>query len=173
MILTDEKALRVKCEDVKPEEVDDIREALEKELKASENRGVPGIGLAAPQIGIPKRMAIIRFDDFSIDLVNATIGKGYDELIFDNEGCLSFPGKLSKTRRYNEVHILDNDVEPHRFVATGILAVACQHEINHLDGILLPDVEIKSDKNVISKNKTRPNDPCICGSGKKYKKCCA
>ena len=168
MIITDERALRVSCEDVKLDEVDGLRIALEKELKASADRGNPGIGLAAPQIGIAKKMAIIRTDSYSIDLVNAKIEKYFDLMEFYGEGCLSFPGKLVKTKRYNEVHIV-NDVEPRKFIATGLLAIVCQHEYDHYRGVLLPDVEIKEN---FLKKKIRPNDPCICGSGKKYKKCC-
>lgn len=169
MIITDEKALRVKCEDVKPEEVDELRIALENELKASAERGSPGIGLAAPQIGIAKKMAIVRFEDKAIDLVNAKIEKSFDLVEFDGEGCLSFPGKIVKTKRYQEVHVV-NDVEPRRFIATNVLAVVLQHELDHTIGVLLPDVEIK--KETFIKKKIRPNDLCPCSSGKKYKKCC-
>ena len=169
MIVTDEEALRVKCEDVLPEEVDELRDKLEKALKQSALDGAPGIGLAAPQIGIAKRMAIVRLGDYKIDLVNASIGEGYDLDYFDNEGCLSFPGRTEKTKRFKEVHILDNMVEPKRFVATGLLAVVCQHELDHTRGVLLPDVAIEQ---TVVKKKVRPNDPCSCGSGKKFKKCC-
>jgi len=170
MILTDEQALRIKCTDVLPEEVAELREKLEKELKASGERGMPGIGLAAPQIGIPKRMAIVRLNNYKVDLVNATIAKQYDLQLFDGEGCLSFPGRLEKTKRYNEIHILDNMVEPKQFIATGLLAVVCQHELDHTRGVLLPDVAIKQIEK--PQGKQRPNDLCMCGSGKKYKKCC-
>ena len=166
MIITDESALRVKCEDVSSDEVDQLRIQLEKELKLSGDRGSPGIGLAAPQIGIAKRMAIIRLNNIEINLINATIVDKYDEMIFEGEGCLSFPGKIVKSKRFNEIRVI-NGCEPSNFVATGMLAVVIQHELNHLEGILLPDVEIKE-----IKKKVRPNDLCPCGSGKKYKKCC-
>lgn len=166
MIITDESVLRVKCVDVLPDEVDSLRIQLEKELKLSGDRGSPGIGLAAPQIGIAKRMAIVRLGNASINLVNAVITEKYDEMIFEGEGCLSFPGKVLKTRRFNEIHVI-NGCDPQRFIATGLLAVVTQHELNHLEGILLSDVEIKE-----IKKKVRPNDLCPCGSGKKYKKCC-
>lgn len=170
MILTDEQALRIKCSDVLPEEVDNIRERLEKELQASADRGHHGIGLAAPQIGIPKKMAIIRLNNYKIDLVNAIIDKKFDLQLFEGEGCLSFPGRIETTRRYNEVHISNNLVEPKTFIATELLAVVVQHELDHLSGILLPDVAIKKEQK--DKKKQKPNDPCLCGSGKKYKKCC-
>jgi peptide deformylase len=171
MILTDEKALRVECTDVLPEEVDDIRKKLEYELEESGKRGSPGIGLAAPQIGIPKRMAIIRLDKYKIDLVNATIHKSYDLSLFEGEGCLSFPGRTETTKRYNEIHIIDNMVAPEKFIAKGLLAVVIQHELDHTQGILLPDFAIKKVKKS-QKSKIRPNDKCPCLSGKKAKRCC-
>jgi len=170
MIITDEDALRVECVDVLPEEINSLREALEKELKRSADLGSPGLGLAAPQIGIAKRMASVRYDKFNIDLVNCKISKGFDKTLFEGEGCLSFPGVFVKTYRYQEVHVVENAVEPSSFIVRGMLAVVCQHEINHYNQILLPDVAIVEKVN--KKHKLRPNDPCSCGSGKKYKKCC-
>ena len=92
MIITDEALLRTPCEPVLPEEVGDIRQKLEAELKLSGDRGRPGIGLAGSQIGIFKKFAIIRVTgtngkQYNIDLVNALIAKGYDEVIFRKEGC--------------------------------------------------------------------------------------
>jgi len=169
MIITDEKALRVECLDVLPEEIGSLREALEKELNHSAELGNPGLGLAAPQIGIAKNMAIVRHQDFKIDLVNCKIARAFDKTLFKGEGCLSFPGKIVNTYRYQEVHVLENIVKPNAFIVRGVLAVVCQHELNHLESILLTDVAIK---NINKKHKLRPNDPCLCGSGKKYKKCC-
>jgi uncharacterized protein YecA (UPF0149 family) len=55
-------------------------------------------------------------------------------------------------------------------VCTGLLAVVTQHELDHLVGKLLTDSALPQIKN--SKKKTRPNDICPCGSGRKYKRCC-
>lgn len=168
MIITDEKLLRVKCEDVTLDEVDDLIIKLDEELKLSADNGLPGIGLAAPQIGIAKKAAIVRINNqFSVNLVNCRIANGYNKLLFDGEGCLSFPGKYEQTMRYQEIHVVDNLVWPHNFVARGLFAVVCQHEIGHYNNELLPDVALKK----ITRNKPRPNDECLCGSGKKYKKC--
>lgn len=151
MIITDEKLLRVKCEDVLPEEVGELREALEKELKLSEAMGRPGIGLAAPQIGIHKNMAIVRVPNpsgnfFSVNLVNCKIASGFDKSLFDGEGCLSFPGRTERTMRFGEIHVVDNLVEPYSFIATGLLSVCIQHELDHTRGILLPDVALPKPK---------------------------
>jgi peptide deformylase len=145
MIITDEEALRLECTDVLPEEVDALREKLEWELERSAELGRTGIGLAAPQIGIAKNMAIVRLPtgdgvNLNVDLVNCRIAEAYDQGNFVGEGCLSFPGLLVKTRRYNEIKVVDNAVEPKEFEATGLFAVCIQHELDHLKGILLPDL---------------------------------
>ena len=131
-IVTDQNFLKIPCEKANLEEVSNIIFQLEKSLKESETEG---IGLAANQIGIKKRVAIIRIDKIKIDLVNADIVKSYDKILIDGEGCLSFPGRTEKTFRYNEIQV-KNDVYPYKFVAVGLLAVAIQHELDHLNGIL-------------------------------------
>lgn len=176
MIITNnEEALRVFCEEVKPEEVGPLIATLEAELDHANRLGKGGIGLAAPQIGIAKNIAIVRLDKasgLSVDLVNAKLEKGYDPAPFMQEGCLSFPGRLEDTIRYQEVYITNNLVYPHSFVATGLMAIVCQHEIDHLTSTLFMDRKMPKQETIIKKKKVGPNDPCICGSGKKYKKCC-
>ena len=140
-----------------------------------ENYGNPGIGLAAPQIGIYKKAAIIRIKDIKINLINAKIEKGYDLGIFDGEGCLSFPNKNITTQRYKEVYITNNLVEPYSFVAQGLTAVCIQHEIDHYNGLTMFAYELQKPKS----KKLKPNDLCNCGKIDKitkkllkYKKCC-
>lgn len=172
MIITnDEDALRVECTDVLPDEIGPLRDQLELELRLSAERGYPGIGLAAPQIGIPKNMAIVRIGNGAdVDLVNCRIVKGFDKAMFEREGCLSFPGRFERTMRYQEIYVSDNAIGPESFVCTGLMAVCTQHELNHLTGKLLPDVALPSQK--VLRKKSRPNDKCPCQSGRKYKKCC-
>lgn len=168
MIITDEKLLRIKCDNASLEEVGGIIELLERELILSEKAGRPGIGLAAPQIGIYKNVAIIRIDEKTkLDLVNCKIANKYDQFIFRGEGCLSYPDRLEDTIRYNEVHIIDNLIYPYGLELTGLVSVVAQHELDHLDNRLLPDFALAKPKNKIG-----PNDKCGCGSGKKFKKCC-
>lgn len=171
MIITNnEEALRVKCEDVLPEEINQLIETLESELNYSNKLGSGGIGLAAPQIGIAKNIAIIRLNNYNINLVNCKLEKGYDPILFRQEGCLSFPGKVEDTTRFQEVHIVNNLVYPNTFIATGLLAVVCQHELDHLNSTLFMDRKVQK---ILSLNKKiRPNDMCSCGLNRKYKKCC-
>ena len=166
IIINNEEALRVNCDDVLQEEVADLINQLEKELNYSNAMGRHGIGLAAPQIGIAKNIAIVRLQDFKFNLINAKIEKGFDSKVFANEGCLSFPGRIENTNRYQEVFVTSNLQEPFSFVATGLLAVVCQHELDHLNQKLF------FDNKVLVKTKIGPNDKCLCNSGKKFKKCC-
>jgi len=173
MIITNnEAALRVFCEPVTMDEVGSLVETLEKELDYANRLGKNGIGLAAPQIGIAKDIAIVRLPKMSFNLINAKLVKGYDPALFTDEGCLSFPGRTENTTRFQEVYITNNLVEPHSFVASGFVAVVCQHELDHLNSKLFMDHSVPKLMPVVRKAKVGPNEPCICGSGKKYKKCC-
>jgi len=173
MIITNnEELLRVKCEDVLSEEIGTLIETLEKELDYANRLGKGGIGLAAPQIGIAKKIAIVRLNNAKFDLVNAKIQQGFDPTLFQEEGCLSFPGRVENTIRFQEVYIIDNLISPHRFVATGLLAVVCQHELDHVNSTLFMDRMVPKPVTVVKTAKAGPNDPCPCLSGKKYKKCC-
>lgn len=173
MIITnDENALRVKCEEVTLAEVGELISILESELNYANRLGKGGIGLAAPQIGIPKNIAIVRLGKANIDLVNCKLEKGYDPATFKEEGCLSFPGRVENTTRFQEVYIKNNLKYPHTFTATGLVAVVCQHELDHLNSILFIDHKVNKVSEFNSKIKLKPNDICICGSSRKYKKCC-
>jgi peptide deformylase len=144
MIITEESKLRVKCEPVLSGEVHGLRTKLEEALEWSAKRGFPGVGLACPQIGIPKSMAIVRIDNsIIIDLVNADVTKGYYPYQFDGEGCLSFPNRYESTTRFKEIVVEGNLVWPYRFIATDFVAVVIQHECDHTKGILLSDRAIK------------------------------
>ncbi len=130
------------------EEAKEIIKQLEQELNES-----GGVGLAAPQIGIHKQVVIIRSED-KIDLVNPVIIDKQNGFVFKDEGCLSFPGKRANTFRYKEIFVKD-DLHPEGFVAVGMTAVVIEHELNHLEGKLLPDNDI---------GKVGRNDPCPCGA---------
>lgn len=158
MIVSDIGILRNKCKDVSIIESKNIIEKLELELK---NSDVPGIGLAANQIGIDKRICIIRINDVKLDLVNPEIIEQYDLMEFENEGCLSFRNEYILTKRFNEIFIRD-DLHSAGIVLTGLEAVVAQHEVGHLYGKVMYDYEI---------TRPRVSDKCWCGSERKYKKC--
>lgn len=173
MIITNnEELLRVRCEDVLPDEVGALIETLEKELEHANRLGRGGIGLAAPQIGIAKKIAIVRIESIKFDLVNCKISQGFDPAVFQEEGCLSFPGRVENTIRFQEVYITDNLIAPYSFTATGLLAVVCQHELDHVNSTLFMDRMAPKPVVASKKLKIGPNDACPCSSGKKYKKCC-
>lgn len=167
IIKNDEKLLRLKCEDVLINEVGPLIEQLEKELNYSAMIGDPGIGLAAPQIGIAKNIAIVRFEEFNINLINCKIENHYDPIKFKGEGCLSFPDLIADTMRYQELYVVDNLIYPHRFIVAGLPAIVVAHELDHLKGVLLPDIAIKEQPKV----KLGANEPCYCGSKVKFKRC--
>ncbi|WP_353683942.1 peptide deformylase [Thermodesulfovibrio sp. 3907-1M] len=104
-----------------------------------------GIGLAAPQVGVSKRVIIVdtspRQENQSlIVLINPEIINSEGEVLSE-EGCLSLPGFITRLKRNERVFVkgLDRKGKPIEIEATGLLARALQHEIDHLDGILLID----------------------------------
>ena len=101
-----------------------------------------GVGLAAPQVGILKRLVVIdTYEGQPLVLINPKIVEKDGEQIGD-EGCLSLPGKVAVVRRPNHVvcEALDRDMNPIRVEGEGLLARAICHELDHLDGVLYPDV---------------------------------
>ncbi len=104
-----------------------------------------GVGLAAVQVGILKRIIVIDLYDEKpiLKLINPVIVKEKGEQEVE-EGCLSFPNKYVKVKRPNEVTVeaLDENGKKVKVTGTGLLAQALSHEINHLNGIVLTDVMI-------------------------------
>lgn len=147
MIITDPIFLRQECEPVQLNEIADLHNLLELELKRSAQNGFPGIGLSAIQVGVLKKFAILRVPTThglsNIDLVNATVDRGFDPATFLDEGCLSFPDKKIKTVRFQEIVVTNNLIPPYTFTATGLLAVCCQHEIDHYNQKLMFDRQAK------------------------------
>jgi peptide deformylase len=103
----------------------------------------PGIGLAATQVNVAKRLLVIDISekrDQPLVLINPDViaREGVEET---EEGCLSVPGVFDKVTRAETVRVraLDRDGKPLEFEANGLLAVCIQHEIDHLDGKLFVD----------------------------------
>jgi len=105
-----------------------------------------GIGLAAPQVGSDLRICLARVDNTLYALINPEI-KSYSRAkeIFE-EGCLSFPGKFFPVERPVRIKIRARDMNGKRIKlkADGLLARVLQHEIDHLDGVLVIDRAMKS-----------------------------
>ncbi|AZR72966.1 peptide deformylase [Anoxybacter fermentans] len=100
----------------------------------------PGIGLAAPQIGISKRIIVIDLDDNPIALINPVIVEKQGSQVGE-EGCLSIPGERALVERYQFVKVRGLDINGREIEieSEDLLARALQHEIDHLDGILFID----------------------------------
>jgi peptide deformylase len=100
----------------------------------------PGVGLAAPQIGVGLRVFTYYVDDVAGHLINPSLRLS-DEQETDDEGCLSFPGLAYPTERAHGVvaHGFDMHGEPVTLEGTGQLARCVQHETDHLDGVLFID----------------------------------
>jgi len=109
-----------------------------------------GVGLAAPQIGILKRVVVIDVNDEKglIELINPEIIHAEGEQC-ETEGCLSIPGLYGEVKRPEKVIVkaLNRKGEEITIEGTKLLAIALCHEIDHLDGILFTDKAIKLEKN--------------------------
>ncbi len=99
-----------------------------------------GVGLAAIQIGVPKRVIVVDVGEGLVALVNPTICKKEGEVQME-EGCLCLPGVLVDVKRSEHVTVKGLDAKGEEVIieAEGLLARALQHEIEHLDGILIID----------------------------------
>ena len=142
IILNNEAILRIKCEDVLINEIGSLIDILCSELNYANKLGKSGVGLAASQIGIAKNIAIIRYSNIKLNLINCKIKKGFDSDIYRQEGCLSFPGRIEDTYRFQEIYIVNNLIYPNNFIVTGFLSVICQHEIDHMNGFLFFDRKV-------------------------------
>ncbi|MCK7514622.1 MAG: peptide deformylase [Desulfobacterales bacterium] len=105
----------------------------------------PGVGLAAPQVGVHKRVIVIDVsgkDDAPrlITAINPVIIH-FEGSTYEDEGCLSVPDYLANVSRHERVTVKGLSLEGHERIwqAEGLLAVAFQHEIDHLEGILFVD----------------------------------
>jgi peptide deformylase len=147
--------LRRKSREVK-EINGDVRKIIDNMAKLiCKNKG---LGLAAPQVGILKRVIVADVGDGLVSLVNPKIlwRQGKDTM---SEGCLSIPGISLEIKRSKEVIVegLTKEGEKVQLGAVGLLARVLQHEIDHLDGILiidrLPKKKIKPIKKELDKIK--------------------
>jgi len=127
-----------------------------------------GIGLAAIQIGVPKRIIVMDLSKeenkkLPMYFVNPLIIKKNEQIIIYEEGCLSVPNQFAEIQRPSkcEVEYLDYNGNKQNLQAEGLLATCIQHEIDHLEGILFIDYLSKLKKEMIikklSKQKIKPD----------------
>ncbi len=143
VIIAPDPRLKVKSKSI--DSVDSsIRKLMNDMFDSMHDRN--GIGLAAPQVGIHKRVIVM--DVGLKDGLTSPIKLGNPEIIwhsleknFNEEGCLSLPAYYADVNRSERVTVkyLDYDNKPQKINAEGLLAVCIQHEIDHLDGVLFVD----------------------------------
>lgn len=102
-------------------------------------RQANGVGLAAPQIGISERICVVEIDGETSRYINPEITSRSQKKILFEEGCLSLPGAFFPIERHEEITLKywNEKGLPKRLRADGLLAIVLQHEIDHLDGILI------------------------------------
>ena len=149
MYIFGQPVLRKVAEPINPETYPNLQELITnmfETLKRSE-----GVGLAAPQVGLPIRMFIIDLDVMSDDepqykgylhtFINPEILEESEEETSMEEGCLSIPGIHESVKRPEEVHVkyIDENLQPQEKWLSGFEARVFQHEFDHLDGKMFVD----------------------------------
>ena len=135
------------------EVIDDrVRELVEDMFETMHK--ADGLGLAAVQVGILKRIVVIDLYDgvSKFVLINPKIIEVKGEKVSFDEGCLSFPNQFAKVERYNEVTVeaLDINGDKIKIEAKEVLAQCIQHECDHLEGIVFKDKMIPGTLEVIT-----------------------
>src|SRR5512140_2180960 len=118
-------------------------------------RDAPGVGLAAPQVGISERLIVIEYAEPPEDeedeekevkpklyvMANPEIVKASEETALGVEGCLSIPGLVGEVERFSTIQVkgLNRRGQPMKVKAEGWLARIFQHEIDHINGVVFPD----------------------------------
>lgn len=146
--------LRTRCEII-PEINDEFRDVVDQmsDLMLEKN----GIGLAAPQVGLPWRMFIIRTSETDIiPVVNPKIISHSNSVSTDKEGCLSFPNLVLSIKRPEEVRVSYTayDGEEVTVDLSGINARCLLHELDHINGVVFTDLVPKT-KLLMAKSKRK------------------
>lgn len=144
IILAPDPVLRRKSDPVAPDEIKKLKSTAKQMAKLMYKS--MGCGLAAPQVGISKRLVVIDISPVDEEgnheeqdptfFINPTVKRVWGEKRLEDEGCLSIPGIQVPIERYNniEVEALDLDGKPFTVEAEGFYARAIQHELDHLEG---------------------------------------
>lgn len=139
------RIIRLSMDEILRKKSREVKEVNEKILTILDDMAetmyeANGVGLAAPQIGILKRIVVIDIGEGLIELINPVIVESDGEQTGD-EGCLSVPGKTGTVTRPNYVKVKAIDRNGDEIIVEGqeLMARALCHEIDHLDGILYID----------------------------------
>ncbi len=140
--------LRKVAEDI-PTDYPNLKELIDNMFETMDR--ADGVGLAAPQVGLPIRVVVVNLDVLSEDFpeykgfrkayINAHILEVAGEEVSMDEGCLSLPGIHEAVKRGNRIRVqyLDENLEAHDEVVEGYLARVMQHEFDHLEGKMFID----------------------------------
>lgn len=156
-------------------EISDYNKQIAKELFVFASSIDIAVGMAAPQVGINKRICVVNYEQYKIAAINPHItGVEGPEMIESSETCLSWPGRTISASRYPKIRVKYYDVFKEKEceeIFESFTSIIWQHELDHLDGVQ-ENVVARDYRTVKDVQKIGRNDPCPCGSGKKYKKCC-
>jgi len=143
ILVVPDPMLKARARPVSREDFEQVRSIVPR-MFATMYRA-PGIGLAAPQVGVGLRFVIVDLQPDEkrapIVLVNPEVVARSEELVTREEGCLSLPGQYADVTRPARVVVRYTDLEgaKQQINAEGLLSACLQHEIDHLDGILFVD----------------------------------
>ncbi|MEI7891333.1 MAG: peptide deformylase [bacterium] len=131
--------LRVKAIKIKDPLAKEVQELISSMFETMYS--AKGVGLAATQVGSNLRLCVIETDGQEYVLINPQITSKSKTKIISEEGCLSFPGKFFPISRHKEVQVryLDENGKPSKIKGRDLLSRALQHELDHLDGVLIID----------------------------------
>jgi peptide deformylase len=141
--------LRKKCEKV--ETVDDEIKKIARDM-AETMYAENGIGLAAPQVGISKRIFVVDVDEELLTVINPEISVSGEKEKME-EGCLCLPKVTVEIERLSRVHMEGIDIQGNKVTidAEELLARAFQHEVDHLNGMLIIDHLSKVKRDIVVK----------------------
>jgi len=149
IVTVGDPVLRERAAEVSPEELPSLQELIDDLIET--RRAAGGAGLAAPQVGVSKRIAVVEVDAATrysykplvplTVIVNPVVEHASSEMLLINEGCLSLPDLRGDVPRHLRLTVrhLDRRGQPQVATLEGLTAGTFQHEIDHLDGMLLVD----------------------------------
>jgi peptide deformylase len=160
--------LKNKSEDVESAAEADVLVCLLENIIDDYQQNV--YSLSAPEANVLKRVAIIRTEKFSINLINPKIIAKEKPVLSLSESCVSFSGVYHNCLRYDKISI-ENGFKKEIVELSGHIAMLAQHAIDHLNGMTYHERAIKMAL-VRNEGQILNNDFCVCGSKKRFKECC-